>query len=436
MKKQPSIAFAILSAFLAAGFCERVHADEKASTPVTVAMTNGEFRATVDLGLGKSCELRIPASRLKGSKAKVATLDFDGAFWRLEADGEMDENSVLAPLDVDPRFRRTKPLPRSERRPLEGMAQYWRPHDWNATAGDVACISFKGRLHVFYLYDRRHHRSKCGAGGHLFAHLSSADLVNWVEEPDAVPITEWWQSVGTGTPFVKDGKLCLAYGFHTERMKDAADKPRGATWAVSEDGIHFTQTGIYFHETRNPTVYNRPDGRFGLVIGYAGMGGMYVSDDLMKWEVVDKTIPANGDCPCYFEWNGHHYLLQGFTRYCRSESGSPGTWRSCDEEGRPLYDELKVPMVTEWKGNRRFIIGWIRPPDHGWGGWICFRELKQRPDGSLYTQWIPELPNPGRVVVNPDGSRTATFADRDGEYVIVDVETKDGCRVKVVKAAK
>lgn len=400
---------------------------------VVVPMTNGEFRATVDLGGGVRSDLRIPAARLAGKGVTNATLDFDGVFWRLEAAGECDEDSVCEPLDVPPEYVRTKPAPRSERRPLEGLPQYWRPHDWNATVGDVVTITFKGRLHVFYLYDRRHHASKGGAGGHFFAHLSTDDLVRWTEEPDAVPLTEWWQAVGTGTPFVKDGKLCLAYGFHTERLKAAKGKPVGATWAESEDGIHFRPTGRIFHTTRNPTVYNRPDGAFGMILGYNGLGGMYRSDDLITWTPVDTKIPANGDCPCYFEWNGHHYILQGFKHYCRSETGLPGSWRSCDEEGKSLYDTLRVPMVANWTGNRRFLIGWVSSPKGGWwGGWLVFRELKQRPDGSLYTQWIPELPNPGTVRVNGDGSRTAVYVDRDDpELVIEDTETPSGCRLVV-----
>ena len=413
---------------------------------VAVAMTNGEFRATVDLGLGKSRELRIPAFRLAGKDAKAATLDFNGVFWRLEAAGECDEDSVVAPIKVGPEYRRTKPEPRSARRPLEGgFAQYWRPHDWNAYVGDVVCTTFRDRLHVFYLYDRRHHRSKggdpakpekYGAGGHFFAHISTADLVHWTEEPDAVPLTEWWQTVGTGTPFVKDGKLCLAFAWHTERIKNAEDKPRGATWAESEDGVHFRLSNVYFHETRNPTVYNRPDGRFGMIVGYGKEnGGMYVSDDLLKWSEVDKDIPSRGDCPCYFEWNGHHYLLQGFRHYCRSETGLKGSWRSCDAEAGDLYDKgrLNVPMVATWKGNRRFLIGWIGFPVEWWGGWLCFRELKQRPDGSLYTQWIPELPKPGRLVVNACGSRTVEYLDPDGRYLLRDTETRNGCHVDIVK---
>ena len=41
----------------------------------------------------------------------------------------------------------------------------------------------------------------CEVGGHCFAHLSSRDLVHWEEHPLAVPLDDWWTTIGTGTPF-------------------------------------------------------------------------------------------------------------------------------------------------------------------------------------------------------------------------------------------
>lgn len=74
---------------------------------VVVPMTNGEFRATVDLGGGVRSDLRIPAARLAGNGVTNATLDFDGVFWRLEAAGECDEDSVCEPLDVPSGYARS-----------------------------------------------------------------------------------------------------------------------------------------------------------------------------------------------------------------------------------------------------------------------------------------------------------------------------------------
>ena len=153
---------------------------------------------------------------------------------------------------------------------LKGPIQYWTPAGHNAWVGDVALCRFWGRLHLFYLYDRRHHRSKGGKGGHFFAHISSADLTTWVQHAPAVTIDDWWQTVGTGTPFELDGKLHLAYGLHTSRFMpeeettcpeldayyrrhgrmgvfkfaDLAGYPMGATYCSSADGIHFEPSRV------------------------------------------------------------------------------------------------------------------------------------------------------------------------------------------------
>ena len=58
-------------------------------------------------------------------------------------------------------------------RPVEKPIQYWTPPDHNAWVGDVSPGVHGGRLHVFYLFDRRHHASKGGAGGHYYAHVAS-----------------------------------------------------------------------------------------------------------------------------------------------------------------------------------------------------------------------------------------------------------------------
>ena len=285
--------------------------------------------------------------------------------------------------------------------PLAGCPQYWTPPENDTWVGDVVLGTFRGRLHVFYLKDRHHHKSAEGMGCHLFAHLSAKDdLTDWMEHPDAVPLTEWWQTVGTGTPFVKDDRLCLAYGYHTERVDGWKELklPAGATWSESDDAVHFKPSGVFFHETRNPTVYNRPDGRFGMVTGYAGMGGMYVSDDLLKWEPVDEKLPGRGDCPCYFTWNGHHYLIQNFTQMFHSASGKPGTWEDWGASGDDVYEGLAVPMVCEIADGRRLMAGWLMHPE-GWGGWLVFRELKQEPDGRLALRWPKGLATP---VAKPD----------------------------------
>ena len=166
-------------------------------------------------------------------------------------------------------------------RPVDKPIQYWTPPDHNSWVGDVSPSVHQGRLHVFYLFDRRHHTSKQRAGGHFYAHLSSDDLVHWTEHPFAIPLEEWWTSEGTGTPFVKDGRLCLSYGLHTSRITKSPLYPIGGTYAESEDGIHFVKSGKIITDAQNPSIYNLPGGGFELVTSYGGKKGIFRSDDLV-----------------------------------------------------------------------------------------------------------------------------------------------------------
>ena len=345
---------------------------------------------------------------------------------------------------------------------IDAPIQYWTPEDHNAWVGDVAVCRYKGRFHVFYLYDRRHHRSKDGKGGHIFAHISSADLRNWVHHPIAVPIEDWWQTAGTGTPFEKDGRLYLTYGWHTSRLMPESETtypamneyfrkhgkmgvfkyseikgyPMGGTYCWSDDGAHFTNSDILFHTAQNPTVYNRTDGRLGLVNSYGGTHGYYVSDHLGDWEMYDDTIPISGDCPCPFEWNGRHYLLQGFDGMAYSPDGKPGTFVNWTKTGDSVYGGLSVPMVAPWGDNRRIIVGWINHVG-GWGGWLCFRELIQFEDGKLGEKWLDETMPPVRRVAMKDGRADVGVAydllefrdlpsDRDFKLLFTDPKTKKG----------
>ena len=278
-------------------------------------------------------------------------------------------------------------------RPVDKSIQYWTPPDHNAWVGDVSPGVHQGRLHVFYLFDRRHHKSKQGAGGHYYAHLSSDDLVHWTEHPVAVPIEGWWETLGTGTPFSKDGKLCLSYGLHTSRITKDPLYPIGGTYAESEDGIHFVKSGKIVNAAQNPSIYSIPGGGFELVTSYGGVKGIFRSDDLVSWRIHDDNLPFRGDCPSLFDWHGHRYLIQGFQNMAYSPDGTPGSFIDWTNEPDIVYEGLSVPMVVPWKGDRRLYIGWMKHLA-GWGGWLVFRELVYYPDGHLGLKWVPEIKPP------------------------------------------
>ncbi len=343
----------------------------------------------------------------------TVTIDYSPVRWAIVAGGNVDEDfpvpacPVKWPADaverlVSPRVRSavfTTPsdpdaVPRlAAPKPIVRPIQYWTPDGFNQWVGDVAPGTFNGRLHLFYLSDRRHHSSGDGTGRHQFMHLVSDDLKRWTELPAAVSITENWQTCGTGTPFLKDGKLALAFGWHTARYPQIKGKPLGGTYALSDDGVRFKNSGVMITDAQNPSIYNLPGGGYELVTSYGGTIGIYRSADLLDWKLHDDNLPFRGDCPSLFDWHGRRYLLQGFFRMAYNPDGRVGGFTDWTNEPDKLYDGLSVPMVAEWKDNRRLYIGWL---NHlwGWGGWLVFREAVYHPDGRLGLKWVPEIDPP------------------------------------------
>lgn len=416
----------------------------------------------LEFALPGSTPIGIPLGALANPRGahEVVVRRADDASWSATVDGTvcdedgLTDRSIPWPDAPELRFASPRvsgirlqspasPAPsRPDARPIDRPIQFWTPDGFNTWVGDVVIGVFRGRFHLFYLHDRRHHGSKAGTGGHHFEHLSSPDLVHWTEHPAAVSIDRWWQTVGTGTPFVWQDMLYLSYGLHTTRfmpreetceqaMRDYFREhgamgdfafgelpgyPVGGTYAVSADGIRFRPSNRLFHLAQNPTVYKRPDGRLGCVNGYYGHHGMYASDHPGGWRLVDPGIPIEGDCPCEFEWHGRHYLLQGWYHMAFNPDGRVGGWVDWSRTGDDIYDGTTVPMVAPWRDDRRIMAGWVEHPC-GWGGWLALHELVSFPDGKLGVKWLPEAPPPGDVrtyTLQAGESMRLLFAADDG----------------------
>lgn len=91
-------------------------------------------------------------------------------------------------------------------------------------------------FHVYYLFDRSHHKSKWGLGAHQWAHAASTDLIHWKQLPIALGITnEAEGSICTGSVFCNGGKY---YAFFATRK---ADRSEQLGVALSDDGIQFAK---------------------------------------------------------------------------------------------------------------------------------------------------------------------------------------------------
>lgn len=287
--------------------------------------------------------------------------------------------------------------------------QYWRPRGHNTSAGDCMPFFYDGVFHLFYLFDRRHHRSKWGLGAHQWAHASTTDLIHWEHHPMAIPITAQWEgSICTGSVFFHNGTY---YGFYATRMPD---RKQHLGLAVSADGIHFKKTEpnpfASPEEGYDPVHYRDPEvfqdettGLFHMLVtarlmdGRDGCLAQLVSSDLRNWKLVEPfIIPGRvTDCPHHFEWNGWYYLLAEHVYWMSRKPLGP--WIQPESE---RLDVLYVPKTAAFKDNRRIYVSWL--PDGGWGGNVVFRELIQHDDGTLGTKFPAEMiPRSGEPVDAP-----------------------------------
>ncbi len=304
--------------------------------------------------------------------------------------------------------------------PHKPVPQYWRPRGHNTCAGDCMLFSHRGRLHLFWLFDRRHHASKWGRGAHEWAHWSSADLVGWEEHPMALKLAHGWEVAhGTGSLIEYQGKV---YAYYAEfsawgNYKDSPYKELAICLAESDDGIHFTKlgkipprgfdshtfldpaTGLYHLLTPGsgqvwPT--NWPDGKNGTLD--------YTATDPVHgpWTLQPKHFhEAAGCCPHVFTWNGWHYLMiESLVWISRSLAG-PWTAHT-PQRLCPLY----VPAGVVFNG-RAFFAGWLG--EGGWGGNIVLHELVQHADGMLGMKFVPEMIPPcgDPVALEPVGAALA-----------------------------
>lgn len=361
-------------------------------------------------------------------------LVFLGARWTLYVDGKLVDNDFplgfpeqkFATINYDKTLVSNVVLKheavlqeRPERILSANQIQYFTPQGHNLWVGDVATCFFKGRYHLFYLFDRRGHRSKFGRGGHYFEHLSTADFKTWTEHPEATPIEEQWETFGTGTPFVWHDSLFLSYGMHTSRIYSQEETatpmqweyikntgqskalpfnslgalyPSGASYSVaSDEAMHFKKSHILIHPAENPTIYTDEEGRLMMLANY-GARGTWSSDRLEGgWKCLSEDFPPGGDCTFIFHWGNYYYIVGGFTHMWMKRADEPiSAYTDMVALGTDFYDGLSVPAFTRLTSGRVIMAGWMQLNNH-WGGPLVLRELIQHSDGRIGSRFMPEL---------------------------------------------
>ena len=385
---------------------------------------------------GRDMIVGIPLGLLKDPEQEhEAVLHFSGVRWTLYVDNELMDNDFALgyPLwgkqsswEINPTlvskaeifFPGLAPKETTLIKPrITQEIQYWTPEGHNSWVGDVATFYHEGRYHVFYLFDRRGHASKFGKGGHYFEHLSTTDFKTWTEHDAATPIEEQWETLGTGTPFMFNNKLCLSYGLHTTRIYpkeqtmlpmqfDYLKKhsktgsfrydtipgyPAGSTYSISQDGIsNFVKTKILYHPCENPSVYTDPEGKLKMLANY-GAKGTWGSDSIDGgWRSENENFPPGGDCTFFFRWGKYDYVIGGFTGFWTKPATAADTeFIDGVKAGLDFYNGMNVPAVTQIDNGRYLLAGWI--PMAGWGGALVIHEMTQSPNGRIGTKWMEEV---------------------------------------------
>ena len=312
--------------------------------------------------------------------------------------------------------------------------QYWCPRGYNTYAGDTMLLFDGLKLHLFWLFDRRHHKSKWNLGAHQYAHATTEDLAHWEHHPLAIPLTRQWEAaMGTGDFMVHDGKF---YGVYTDcgRRCQFEDKPHegsGVFMAVSDDGVHFKKNltpvvaggdCTIFHDASAGLFHiltpgTDQDKKEGLVD--------WVSSELKTWTRKPQLfLDVAGVCPHYFQWNAWYYLtVSGMFWKSRKPLG-PWTALAPQHIDQHAY---RFPKTAPLQDNRRIAAAWIS--DGPWGNELVFRELVQSQDGSLGAKFPPEMIPPSGLLLELPFQSLSDGASGDGKRISIEAGEEQAAAV-------
>lgn len=274
--------------------------------------------------------------------------------------------------------------------PNNSSPPFFRPRGFDTHAGDAAPMFDGKRWHLYYLKDRDHWKRRWGWGGLSYGHISSDDLVRWVEHPDAVKPGPYEGAVWTGS-FSKIGEEYLGLLWNL-KMAPAIRKGKtspGVCIARSKDGIHFEDARPLAGVTGgDPDIFEMEGGGYGLLTrgerDKQRQIFFYTSPDLQNWKEEKSPFtfaPKNCDCPHYFRFEGGHYFFA--SRTARKGESLLGPWQDIP------HSSLGVPKTAPYKDGRRLIAGMVG--DGGWGGDSVIHELLKLPDGTLGEKFVPEM---------------------------------------------
>lgn len=349
---------------------------------------------------------------VQGAKVEGGRLLLDGKEAAMLAADTMEELEAVVPLGPVVPAEEIETVRNFRNRlladPHRPAYHFTIPEDYAMPFDPNGAIYWKGRYHLFYIYQER--------GVHVFGHVSSLDMVHWRHHPPALFPTPDSPEKGifSGNCFVnKDGEATMVYH----------GVGAGNCMATSTDDLldHWKKlpTNPFVPEASPHAPYRAWD-PYGWLEGdtyYAISGwnraGLFKAKGLDdKWAYVGDflhhTVPGvdlreDISCADFFQLGGKRVLVcishRLGTRYY------VGEWK--DEQFHPEVHERMswvdnlyfAPESLEGPGGRRVMWAWIfdrrnatQRASSGWSGEMALpRELTLGPDDRLRMKPIDEL---------------------------------------------
>lgn len=305
--------------------------------------------------------------------------------------------------------------------PYRPVYHFAIPEDYAVPSDPNGCIYWGGRYHMFHIYQDR--------GTHVFAHLSSLDMVHWREHPKALYPTNESKIEGifSGNCFVnKKGEATMLYhGVGHGNSISLSNDPLLDKWKQLPSNPVVPDPKdrpAIANEADKETVGGAPYASWdphGWVEGdtyYAIFGGkrpaVFKATELDKWNYVGDlfgsylpVVPKSEDvsCPDFFSLGGKNVLLCiSHHLGCRYYIG---TWKqeqfypeshACMSFADNTYFAPESVLTPD---GRRVMWAWLFDARNqntvqasGWSGMMSLpRELFMRKDQKLGMRPIKEL---------------------------------------------
>ncbi|MCW8996339.1 MAG: glycoside hydrolase family 32 protein [Psychromonas sp.] len=289
-------------------------------------------------------------------------------------------------------------------------------------------VFFQGAYHLFYVLSL-----DCEDKRICWAHVSSTDLLNWVEHPIALMPSDWFDSHGvySGHVIVEDEQLMVFYTGNV-RLGEQRERMTYQCLATSKDGIHFTKQGPVIDKLppgvtphcRDPKVLRHGD-HWLMFLGAQltsiyGRLACYRSDDLIQWQFSGIFGGELGDfgymweCPDLLEVDGHliaiicpqgiasnspHYQVPHHNGYLRATLNEQDELLLSDFATLDYGFDFYAMQTGKTPDNRALLVAWMGMPDESQhpsreDGWLhqltCIRELSFE-NNKLYQRPAREL---------------------------------------------